>query len=153
MGMIPLTAVGLPADKTTRIWQLFIRSVTVIRGYLSYETAYKRQFQRILWKFAEDGIQYAEIRVALNYGFFITSDDGEKTLRHREALQLLKETQDEELPKIQQQYDFVGVRIIYAVMRNATREAMAWSIDNCIAMKQEFPSLICGKLMKLNVVS
>jgi adenosine deaminase CECR1 len=88
--------------------------------------------------------------VALSYGFSITSDDGTKQLEHRRILQLLSDTLKEELPKIQAKgHAFVGIRVIYAIMRLATREAMAWCIENCIQMKQEFPELICGEPLEL----
>lgn len=41
-----------------------MRGVMIQRSMLCYETAYKGQFRRILWRFAEDGISYAEIRLA-----------------------------------------------------------------------------------------
>jgi adenosine deaminase CECR1 len=115
-------------------------------GFLSFESAYRENIRRLLWAFAQDGVQYAEIRVALNSNFNITSDDGEKLLGVPEVLQLFVDVMKEELPKIRDQgFDFYGIKVIYACRRNDTNEAMRWCMDTCIAMKQRYPDLICGK--------
>jgi adenosine deaminase CECR1 len=91
---------------------------------------------------------YAEIRVALNYGFAIKSDDGTKELNHKEALEIFQRVLQEEIPKIHAAgLLFYGAKIIYACMRSSSREAMLWSMDNCIEMKQLFPDLICGEIL------
>jgi adenosine deaminase CECR1 len=100
----------------------------------------------MIWKFARDGISYAEIRVALNYRFSISSDDGKRQLSQEEIVQIFADTLDQEQPRIKAEgLSFFGVKIIYACMRNSTREAMEWCMDNCISLKQKFPLLICGK--------
>lgn len=123
-----------------------MRSVMVLRSLLCYETAYKGHFRRILWRFAEDGISYAEIRLAMNHLFTIQSDDGTCEYGHTEIIQMLADVLKEETPKIQAAgLTFHGVKIIYAVLRGATKEAMKWCMDTCIEVKQQFPDLICGK--------
>lgn len=129
-----------------RIWREFMRSVMVLRSLLCYETAYKGHFRRILWRFAEDGISYAEIRLAMNYMFTIQSDDGTREYGHGEIMQMLADVLKEETPKIQASgLTFYGVKIIYAVLRSAPKDAMKWSMDTCIELKQQFPDLICGR--------
>lgn len=129
-----------------RIWREFMRSVMVLRSLLCYETAYKGHFRRILWRFAEDGISYAEIRLAMNYMFTIRSDDGTREYGHGEIMQMLADVLKEETPKIQASgLTFYGVKIIYAVLRSAPKDAMKWSMDTCIELKQQFPDLICGR--------
>ncbi len=136
------------ANRSGRIWRSFIRAVTIIRGLLCYERAYRDQFRRIIWQFAQDGIIYAEIRVALNYCFAIMTDDAKRRYTRREILQLFADVLAEELPKMKNEgFTFYGIKIIYACMRSSSREAMKWCMDNCIEMKQIFPDLICGKLI------
>lgn len=131
-----------------RVWRRFTRSVMVLRSLLCYETAYKGHFRRILWRFAEDGISYAEIRLAMNYMFTIESDDGTHDYGHGEIMQMLADVLKEETPKIQASgLTFYGVKIIYAVLRSAPKEAMKWSMDTCIELKQQFPDLICGRCL------
>lgn len=125
-----------------------MRSVMVMRSMLCYETAYSQHFRRILWKFAEDGISYAEIRLAMNYLFAVRSDDANRDYGHGEVIQMLADALQEEVPKIQASgLTFYGVKIIYSCSRSATKEAMRWCMDTCIEMKQQFPDLICGKTL------
>jgi adenosine deaminase CECR1 len=99
----------------------------------------------MLWAFAEDGLQYAEIRVGFNTGFPITSDDGVKKLEPRDILCLFREELNEELPRLRQKgYGFEGIKIIYACLRSSSREVISWSTNKCIELKLEFPELICG---------
>lgn len=125
-----------------------MRTVLVQRSLLCYETAYKSHFRRILWRFAEDGISYAEIRLAMNHLFIIQSDDGTREYGHGEIIQMLADVLNEETPKIQASgLTFYGVKFIYAVLRSASKEAMKWCMDTCIELKQQFPDLICGGLL------
>lgn len=112
--------------------------------------AYREHFRQIIWKFARENILYSEIRVALNFGFSISSDDGIRQYNHREIIQILATVLEEELPKIRNAgLTFYGIKIIYACMRNSSREAMEWCINNCIDLKQAFPDLICGENNKI----
>lgn len=118
----------------------------LLRSLLCYETAYKGHFRRILWRFSEDGISYAEIRLALNHLFTVQSDDGTREYGHAEIIQMLADVLEEETPKIRAAgHTFYGVKIIYAVLRRATKEAMRWCMDTCIEVKQQFPDFICGE--------
>ncbi|KAI3390819.1 hypothetical protein diail_8574, partial [Diaporthe ilicicola] len=136
-----------PRQTVDGIWKEFTRGVLVLRSMLCYEKAYTNHFRRILWKFAEDGISYAEIRLAMNHSFTVQSDDAKRDYGHEEIIQMLDDVLKEETPKIQASgLTFYGVKIIYACLRLATREAMGWSMDTCIELKQQFPDLICGRL-------
>ncbi|KAJ0144958.1 hypothetical protein HZ326_12321 [Fusarium oxysporum f. sp. albedinis] len=102
-----------------------MRSVFVMRSLLCYETAYKEHFRRILWRFAEDGISYAEIRLAMNYGFPIKGDDGSNENDHAGMVQLLADILSDEHPKIQASgLAFYGVKFIYACLRSIPKERM-----------------------------
>lgn len=130
------------------IWREFTRGVQVLRSLLCYETAYKGHFRRILWKFAEDGISYGEIRLAMNYLFTVQSDNGTREYGHEEIIQMLADVLKEETPKIQASgLTFYGVKFIYAVLRASDREAMGECMDTCIRLKQQFPDMICGKYL------
>jgi adenosine deaminase CECR1 len=101
----------------------------------------------MLWGFAEDGLQYAEIRVGFNTGFSITSDDGARKLNQRDIICLFREVLKKELPRLHREgHEFEGVKIIWACLRNSHRETINRSMDECIELKQEFPDLICGML-------
>ena len=38
----------------------------------------------------------------------------------------------------------LGMQIIYTTIRYITPEELEWYLEDCIALKQEFPHLICG---------
>ncbi|EXL71601.1 hypothetical protein FOPG_12654 [Fusarium oxysporum f. sp. conglutinans race 2 54008] len=96
-----------------------------MRSLLCCETAYKEHFRRILWRFAEDGISYAEIRLAMNYGFAIESGDGNNENDHAGTVQLLADVLGDGLPKILASgLTFYGVKLIYACLRSITKEHM-----------------------------
>jgi adenosine deaminase CECR1 len=95
--------------------------------------------------FARDGINYAEIRIGLNYKNFMWSDDGERQLSYHKMMRIISELQKEELPKIRKEGNtFYGIKCIYATMRKEEREEMVWDMNMAIELKQEFPDLICG---------
>ena len=135
-----------PKQTVDGIWVEFGRNVTIRRCLMGYYTAYREHVRRILWQFARDGISYAEIRVALNYGYSISSDDGKRQLNQDEIVRIFADTLEEEQPKIMADgLSFFGLRIIYACKRKNSREAMKWCMENCITLKQKFPHLICGE--------
>lgn len=140
-------------DKTAHsdsIWKKFIRSVTVARSLLCYETAFRGNFRRILWKFAQEGITYAEIRFSLSYLFTISNDDGTREYSQSDMMQILADVLDEEIPKIRSTgLTFYGAKVIYACLRSATKEAMNWCMNTCIELKQKFPDLICGRCLQI----
>jgi adenosine deaminase CECR1 len=112
---------------------------------LGYETAYREHFRRILWRFAEDGISHGEIRYGLDYGYFIKSDDGTRKIGVPEIVKMLSVVLKEEVPKIRATgLPFWGAKVIYACMRNSSKEAMAWNMNTAIEMKQAYPEVICG---------
>lgn len=116
-----------------------------MRSLLCYETAYKEHFQRIPWRFAEDGISYAEIRLAMNYGFAIKSDDGNSKNGHACMVQLLADVLGDELLKIQASgLAFYGVKFIYACLRSIPKEHMQWCMNTCMELKPKVSDLICG---------
>lgn len=102
-----------------------MRSVVAMRSLLCCETAYKEHFRRILWRFAEDGISYAEIRLAMNYGFAIESGDGNNENDHAGTVQLLADVLGDGLPRILASgLTFYGVKLVYACLRSITKEHM-----------------------------
>lgn len=134
-----------PEQTVDGIWLKFLRTFMVLRGLFNHETAYKNHFRRVIWHFASDGIMYSEIRISLHYGNFCRRKHGAGFYNHKEMVQLLADVLQEELPKMKAQgLAFTGVRFIYVILRSSTKAEMAWCIDDCIAVKQAFPDLICG---------
>lgn len=40
--------------------------------------------------------------------------------------------------------EFIGSKIIYSTMRDVTLEDLEWHLEDCLALKQEFPHLVAG---------
>ena len=45
--------------------------------------------------------------------------------------------------------EFVGCKIIYTTLRFVTADELVWYLEDCLALKQEFPHLIAGQLRAL----
>ncbi|KAB2574855.1 Metallo-dependent hydrolase [Lasiodiplodia theobromae] len=134
-----------PEQTVDGIWALFKRSFAVLRGLVGYVTAWKAHFARVLWHLARDGVSYAEIRIPMQWQFFVKTDDASRELSRKEMVGLLKEVLDEEVPKIRAEgLVFWGARFIYGSFRLCERENMRWMMEDCIELKQEYPDLICG---------
>ncbi|THV84940.1 Metallo-dependent hydrolase [Aureobasidium pullulans] len=127
------------------IWSHFMRTFVVLRGLFNYETAYKNHFRRVIWSLARDGIMYVELRISMHYGNYARRDDGTADLNHKEMVQLLSDVLSEDLPRVKAKgLHFSGARFIFTAFRSCTKDEMLWCIDDCIALKQAFPDLICG---------
>ena len=127
------------------IWSHVMRTFIVLRGLFNYESAYKNHFRRVIWSLARDGIMYVELRISMHYGNYARRDDGTANLDHKEMVQLLADVLSEELPKMKVEgLQFIGARFIFTAFRSCTKDEMLWCIDDCIALKQAFPDLICG---------
>ncbi|KAI0707925.1 Metallo-dependent hydrolase [Earliella scabrosa] len=133
-------------DTTAKIWAKFGTTFAVARGLSRYFPIWTEYIREFLLSSVEDGISYTEPRIAFWYKYMI-GEDGEDNVPHRDWLlvydRVLREVKDE-LEKQGRQDEFVGSKIIYSSKRNATCEEIEWYLEDCIALKQEFPHLICG---------
>jgi adenosine deaminase CECR1 len=75
------------------------------------------------------------------------NEDGEPTVTHRESIAIFDEVVNEfkaELARQGRKDEFVGCKIIYSTLRLITSEELEWALEDCLALKQEFPHLIVG---------
>ena len=74
--------------------------------------------------------------------------DGKEDVPHRAWLrayeQVIADVQSTLSARGKPDAAFLGSKIIYSVMRDMSRADMAWHLDNCLALKREFPHLIAG---------
>ena len=80
--------------------------------------------------------------------------DGKEDVPHRAWLrayeQVIADVQSTlaargaDVDKASKGHAFLGSKLIYSVVRNISRADMAWHLDNCLALKREFPHLIAG---------
>ncbi|KAJ5116726.1 hypothetical protein N7456_001074 [Penicillium angulare] len=134
-----------PERTVNSVWQCMNSSMRINRGLLRYESAWRDYTRRVIWNLVEDGISYAEIRFAMHYSSTVTSDDGERSLSHKEMIAIVEEVLNQEKKKIEERsLVFHGFKIIYANLRGCSPWEMRWCIQDAICLKQEFPDLICG---------
>ncbi|KAF8669733.1 adenosine [Rhizoctonia solani] len=93
-----------------------------------------------------NGICYAEIRTNFSYKMDIR-EDGSETLSHRDYLILFDEAIQEIKDRMRSEGrddEFVGAKLIYCVFRTFNKEKLRWYLEDCMALKAEFPNLIAG---------
>jgi adenosine deaminase CECR1 len=114
----------------------------MMKGLFSYESAFKAYTRACINDFIDDNIQYAEIRPNFPSNALV-KDDGTGYIDNFGLLQII---QDEiEYQKTTGRY-FGGMKVIYCTPRSFPNKAIEDSLNECIALKREFPNLLCGKL-------
>ncbi|CAE6449159.1 unnamed protein product [Rhizoctonia solani] len=138
---------GSKGHKTpVKVVQRFLASYRLARGITCYEPILKRSLRQTMLSLFEDGVCYAEIRVNFSYKADIWTD-GSETLSHHDYLALfgnvVREVKDE--MKLEGREDeFVGAKLIYTVYRTFDKEKLWWYLEDCMALKAEFPDLIAA---------
>lgn len=77
----------------------------------------------------------------------MVGEDGEENVPHRVWFQIYERVLNEvkeELKKQGREDEFVGSKIIYSTLRHITCEELEWYLEDCLALKQEFPNLVAG---------
>ncbi|KAI0695870.1 Metallo-dependent hydrolase [Cerioporus squamosus] len=129
-----------------KIWQKFATTFSVARGMTRYFPVYEDYLREFFRSSVEDGISYIEARMPLWYKYMI-GPDGQENVPHREWLivydRVIKEVK-EEFARQGRADEFLGSKVIYSTLRVVTCEELEWYLEDCLALKQEFPHLICG---------
>ncbi|KAG9191576.1 adenosine deaminase CECR1 [Alternaria panax] len=127
------------------IWHQFNRAFATMRGLLLYQSAFTEHFRLVLRDLVADNISYAEIRVAFHRYNDVWTDDGTHTIPRPELLKLMNDIIKSEVATAAAAgKTFYGVKIIFSALRSGKMEDMEYVMDECIALKQEYPELICG---------
>ncbi|KDQ60895.1 hypothetical protein JAAARDRAFT_67324 [Jaapia argillacea MUCL 33604] len=141
----PAEAYG--THKTTeKIWAKFTSTFLVATNLIRFYPIWYPYIKEFFLSSVEDGISYIEARINFLYKF-MTGVDGEENIPHREwLLEFDRAIRDvkAELKEQGREDEFIGARIIYTTIRFMTPEELEWYLEDCIALKQEFPHLIAG---------
>ncbi|EJF66293.1 Metallo-dependent hydrolase [Dichomitus squalens] len=133
-------------NTTDKIWQKFQSTFFVTRGFSRYFPLWIEYLREFFLSSVDDGISYVEPRVPFWFKHMIDAG-GEENVPHREWLiaynRVIQDVKDK-LAKLGRADEFVGSKIIYSTLRVCTPEELEWYLEDCIALKQEFPHLICG---------
>ncbi|THU84805.1 Metallo-dependent hydrolase [Dendrothele bispora CBS 962.96] len=132
-------------NTVTKIWQKFLSTFRVSNPIIRYVPIFKEYVREFLKSSIADGISYVEPRVNFVYKGIIAADGTH--LPHRELLLIFDQVLNEIKRDMKQQGredDFIGARIIYSTVRFITPDELYWFLEDCIALKKEFPHLIAA---------
>jgi len=116
---------------------------------LNYRAAYEWYIGQAIDRLIDEKIMYAELRPML-MDKAIPTDDGKGQFTIAQQLRLIAECvrkKQDELKEVHGNTDKFpfSPRIIYCTPRSIPIEKMRSEMRHCLALKQEFPDLICGK--------
>ncbi|KAK4200850.1 putative adenosine deaminase-related growth factor [Triangularia verruculosa] len=126
-------------------WEKFNARTQMMKGLFNYKRAYQMYTRHCLDEFADDNIQYAEIRVNFMSTNQVWEDDGSKKLDNEGITDLIIE----EYEKFQMGHkgDVVkGLKIIYCTPRSFNTEQVEESLCECLdfKLKEKYSSYIAG---------
>ncbi|EGN95555.1 hypothetical protein SERLA73DRAFT_113169 [Serpula lacrymans var. lacrymans S7.3] len=133
-------------------WIIGALSINATEAYLTHNTnakklvyyapiwsAYIRQF---LVDNIADGVSYIELFIRYMFGA-----DGREDVPHRDWLVAFDQVCNEikqDLHDEGRDDDFFGAKIIYTAIKTVEPAGLDWYLEDCIALKQEFPYLVAG---------
>ncbi|KAL5632815.1 hypothetical protein ACGC1H_005684 [Rhizoctonia solani] len=133
-------------NTSAKIWDKFGTAFGVVGGIVRYEPIMRRYMRYMLLSSIEDGISYVELRVSffLKVGF---REDGSETLEPRDYLvwlgQAIQDVKDQ-MQAENREDEFIGAKIIYATVRFRHNPDLMRYLEDCMALKKEFPDLMAG---------
>ncbi|KAI0332618.1 Metallo-dependent hydrolase [Cubamyces sp. BRFM 1775] len=133
-------------NTTAKIWEKFQSTFTVSDGLIRFVPVWTQYVKEFLLSSIADGISYVEPRIMFWFKHMV-GEDGEENVPHRVWFEIyervLKEVNDG-LKEQGREDDSISSKIIYSTMRDATCEELEWYLEDCLALKQEFPHLLAG---------
>ncbi|TBU35454.1 Metallo-dependent hydrolase [Dichomitus squalens] len=126
-----------------KIWSKFYATSMVSEGLIFFLPLWEEYVREVFLSSLEDGIYYTEPRCMFGEKFMIGAD-GKKNVPHHEWLRVYDRVIASVKTTLRNPSVFLGSKLIYSVVRNLSLEDMEWHLDNCLALKREFPHLIAG---------
>ncbi|TBU65296.1 Metallo-dependent hydrolase [Dichomitus squalens] len=133
-------------NTTDRIWDKFESIFGVSDGLFRYVPIFKEYIREFLLSSVDDGISYVEPRILFWYKYMV-GEDGVENVPHRVWFQIYESVLADikaDLAAQGRADEFVGSKIIYSTMRELTLDELEWYLEDCLALKQEFPHLVAG---------
>jgi len=124
-------------------WEKFNGRTQMMKGLFNYDTAYRRYTQRCLEEFADDKIQYAEIRPNFMSTNQVWLDDGSDQIDNEGIMKLIIEEYDKFQLRHKKQV-LKGLKIIYCTPRSFENDKVEESLAECLLFKKRWPRWIAG---------
>ncbi|OBT93927.1 hypothetical protein VE01_08253 [Pseudogymnoascus verrucosus] len=128
------------SQTTANIWLRFGTRTRMLKGLFGHETAFRAYTDACIQDFIRDNIQYAEIRPNFPSNSLVKSD----ATGFIDNVGLLQIIADAITAQRQSGVPLTGLKVIYCCPRSFSKERVAASLVECIALKKKFPDLICG---------
>ncbi|KAK3381450.1 hypothetical protein B0H63DRAFT_524170 [Podospora didyma] len=137
-------------------WEIFNARTRMMKGLFNYRSAYLEYIQACLQEFADDNIQYAEIRPNFMVTNQVMSDDGTTKINNWEIMELIINGYNEfqkgitKKDKVYQEghgkKTLMGLKVIYCTPRSFDPEMVRESLEECLAFKKDpkFAPFIAG---------
>ncbi|KAF9555864.1 Metallo-dependent hydrolase [Agrocybe pediades] len=130
----------------TKIWKKFTSTFITSTGLIQVEPIFSAYIKQFFLSSIEDGLSYVEPRINFLNKYMVGAD-GQENIPHRDWLIMFDRVMNEvkqEMAQKGREGAFIGARIIYSTIRFITPEELDWYLEDCIALKKEFPHLIAG---------
>ncbi|KAK0542862.1 hypothetical protein OC845_006407 [Tilletia horrida] len=125
-------------------WAKFLTTFRVIHGLLGYEPNLKEHVKQMCRINARDGVRYVETRINFFLPYMVRAN-GQHDLTHREWVQIYDEAVTEVRQELRAEgIDFWDARIIYSTVRIIDNATLRLALEDCRALKKEFPHRIVG---------
>ncbi|KAE9394098.1 adenosine deaminase-related growth [Gymnopus androsaceus JB14] len=135
-------------NTVNKIWEKFVSTFVVNTPLVRYEPIHREYVREFILSSIADGISYVEPRINfLQKDIPFIAADAHTRIDHREVVKSFDEVVNnvkEELKEQGREDEFIGAKIIYSTIRSITPEGLEWYLQDCIALKKEFPHLIAG---------
>ncbi|RDW94438.1 metallo-dependent hydrolase-2 [Coleophoma crateriformis] len=132
-------------QSTHGIWAQFNFRTQFMKGLFSYESAFRAYTRACVIDFAEDNIQYAEIRPNFMANNSVKKDDASGSYDNFETLEIIREEYFNAVDEIKKRGDyFGGLKVIYCHPRIFSPPQVVKALEECLAMKLKRPEFICG---------
>ncbi|KAJ3548159.1 hypothetical protein NM688_g5331 [Phlebia brevispora] len=129
-------------NTTQKIWAKFGSTFLIAHPLIYYAPIWREYIREFFYSSIEDGISYVEVRINF-HARYMFGEDGEENIPHRDWLREYDRVMSEVKADLKEQ-GREDEFIIYTALRFITPEQLEWYLEDCIALKQEFPHLIAG---------
>ncbi|KAK1759589.1 putative adenosine amp deaminase protein [Echria macrotheca] len=124
-------------------WDKFNGRTQMMKGLFNYETAYTKYTRLCLEEFAQDNIQYAEIRPNFMSTNQVWKDDGSDRIDNDGIIRLIT-TAYAEFQKGHKHKVLKGLKIIYCTPRSFDPEKVKAALSECLDFKIRYEEWIAG---------
>ncbi|XP_069683236.1 adenosine deaminase 2-like [Periplaneta americana] len=119
------------------VWKIFIKIFRTVRGLIFYRPAFESYYLQVLKEFKEDNVMYLELRSEVRGLYELNGT----ILPYNEIASIFDRLTRQ---FIYENPDFLGVKIIYSVIRRVDNKILEEHLRKAQNLKKVYPDLIAG---------